>query len=135
MNILSENLKRFRLEKNFTQEEVAGILNVNPQTVSRWECGTTMPDVMLLPQIAEICAKLEKYDEALELYAKAGELGTDFHDEIEGIAFCYEKMGEYEKELAQWLKLQKLYKSEGYEYEAEIYSERIEELKRLLGNN
>ncbi len=54
MNILSENLKRFRLEKNLTQEDMAGILNVNPQTVSRWECGTTMPDVLLLPVISEI---------------------------------------------------------------------------------
>lgn len=303
MNILSENLKRFRLEKNYTQEDVANILNVNPQTISRWECGTTMPDVLLLPQIseiygitiddlyrkssiayknyaqrlaavyeltrspedflrallefekleksgemttldkfnyafifyamlfyckdnalkwydsaiadgpendphsysrcrslkafllgefgqgkqlleeqqaktdeksdvwewnhlielyqmeeqyeeaykhfqkaisihkadwrlyfrgAEICVELKKYDEALDLYAKAGEIGTDFHDEMEGIAWCYQKMGEYEKALAQWRKLQKLYISEGYEYEAEIYSDHIEELKDLL---
>lgn len=36
--VLCENLKKFCLAKNFTQEQVADILNVNIQTVSRWEC-------------------------------------------------------------------------------------------------
>lgn len=52
--IFSENLKKFRLAKKYTQEQVADILNVNSQTVSRWECGTTLPDVMMLPQIAKL---------------------------------------------------------------------------------
>ncbi len=52
--VLCENLKKFRLAKNFTQEQVADILNVNTQTVSRWECGTTLPDVLSLPVLAGI---------------------------------------------------------------------------------
>ncbi len=48
------NLKRFRLAKAYTQEQVADKLGVTAQTVSRWECGTTLPDVMLLPSIAEL---------------------------------------------------------------------------------
>lgn len=52
MTIFSKNLKRFRLEKKLTQEQAASRLGVSTQSVSRWECGTTLPDVTLLPQIA-----------------------------------------------------------------------------------
>ena len=52
--IFCENLKKFRLSKNYTQEQVANHLNVNVQTVSRWECGTTLPDVLTLPVLARL---------------------------------------------------------------------------------
>ncbi len=50
----SRNLRRLRLSKNLTQEQVASSLGVSPQSVSRWECGTTLPDVTMLPAIAEL---------------------------------------------------------------------------------
>ena len=50
----SDNLRRLRLEKQLTQEQAAEILGVSPQSVSRWECGNTYPDVMLLPRIARL---------------------------------------------------------------------------------
>ena len=53
-NIFTENLKKFRLAKGFTQEQAADKLNVNAQTVSRWECGTTLPDVLVLPELARL---------------------------------------------------------------------------------
>lgn len=49
----ADNLKRLRLEKGYTQEKLAKKLDVTPQTVSRWECGTSLPDVMLLPVLAQ----------------------------------------------------------------------------------
>ncbi|MBR2414032.1 MAG: helix-turn-helix domain-containing protein [Clostridia bacterium] len=52
--LLCENLKRLRMAKNMTQEQVAETLSVNPQTVSRWECGTTLPDVLTLPLLAKL---------------------------------------------------------------------------------
>ena len=51
--VFSENMKKFRLAKKYTQEDVAEKLSVTAQTVSRWECGTTLPDVLLLPEIAK----------------------------------------------------------------------------------
>lgn len=50
----SRNLRRLRQEKKLTQEQLANILGVSVQSVSRWECGNTLPDVMLLPEIARL---------------------------------------------------------------------------------
>ncbi len=50
----SKNLRRLRLAKKLTQEQVAGILGVSAQSVSRWECATTYPDVTMLPSIAQL---------------------------------------------------------------------------------
>lgn len=52
--LFSRNLRRLRLEKNLTQEQLANILGVSIQSISRWECGNTMPDIMLLPEIARL---------------------------------------------------------------------------------
>lgn len=54
MTAFCKNLKRFRMAKNLTQEQAAQALGVSAQSVSRWECGTTLPDVTMLPAIAEL---------------------------------------------------------------------------------
>ena len=54
IELFSQNLRRLRLEKNLTQEQLASILGVSVQSISRWECGNTLPDVMLLPVIARL---------------------------------------------------------------------------------
>ena len=53
-NNFGNNLKRLRLSKHYTQEQAAQLLNISPKSLSRWECGATMPDVMILPEIAKI---------------------------------------------------------------------------------
>lgn len=53
-SIFANNLKKLRLQKKLTQEQVAEFLGVGSQTISRWECNTTYPDVMLLPEIAKL---------------------------------------------------------------------------------
>lgn len=54
MLYLSENIRRYRLLKNLTQEDVAAYLNVTPQSVSKWERGETYPDITLLPALANV---------------------------------------------------------------------------------
>jgi len=49
---INEKLKQFRKEHDLTQEQLANIFNVSPQSVSRWETGATYPDMELLPSIA-----------------------------------------------------------------------------------
>jgi len=54
MLFLSDNLKRYRLQKNLTQEDVAEYLNVTPQSVSKWEHNESYPDITFLPALANI---------------------------------------------------------------------------------
>ena len=54
MTVFTKNLNRFRVAKNMTQEQAAEALGVSTQTVSRWECNTTLPDVTVLPKIAAL---------------------------------------------------------------------------------
>lgn len=51
---LSENLKKYRLLKNLTQEDIAEMLNITPQSVSKWERGESYPDITFLPALANI---------------------------------------------------------------------------------
>ena len=54
MFYLSENLKKYRLLKNLTQEEVAEYLGITSQSVSKWERGESYPDITFLPALANI---------------------------------------------------------------------------------
>ncbi len=49
---LGEKIKSLRKQKNLSQEVLANYLGVSFQAVSKWESGTTMPDVTLIPAIA-----------------------------------------------------------------------------------
>lgn len=54
MEKINERLKLLRRQKKITQEQMAELVGVSPQAVSRWECGVTCPDIASLPRIAEI---------------------------------------------------------------------------------
>ena len=54
MLYLPENLKKYRIKKNLTQEEVAEFLGITPQSVSKWERGESYPDITFLPALANI---------------------------------------------------------------------------------
>ncbi len=49
---LGEKIKRLRSQRELTQEQLADILGVSAQAVSRWENDSTYPDITLLPTIA-----------------------------------------------------------------------------------
>lgn len=54
MLYLAENLKKYRIEKNLTQEELAAYLGVTPQSISKWERSECYPDITFLPALANI---------------------------------------------------------------------------------
>ncbi len=51
---LGYNIRKYRKENGFTQESLAEYLGVSYQAVSRWENGTTYPDMELVPVMARL---------------------------------------------------------------------------------
>lgn len=51
---LAENIARLRKERGMTQEALAELVGVSPQTISKWENAITWPDVALLPILADV---------------------------------------------------------------------------------
>ena len=51
---VGENIRRLRRAADMTQEQLADKLGVAYQSVSRWENGTTYPDIEFLPSLAGI---------------------------------------------------------------------------------
>ena len=49
---IAASIRRHRLEKHLTQEQLAEALHITPQAVSRWECGSAIPDVLTLIRMA-----------------------------------------------------------------------------------
>ena len=48
----SENISRLRHERKITQEQLADFVGVTKASVSKWENGQSIPDVMMLPSLA-----------------------------------------------------------------------------------
>ena len=84
---IGENIRRLRRSADMTQEQLADKLGVAYQSVSRWENGTTYPDMELLPALSSIFGVtvdellgmeesrkkdrvIDRYDEYYELCAK-----------------------------------------------------------------
>jgi len=52
-NVIGINVKKLRSEQEVTQQQLADTLSVSFQAVSKWENGTTAPDVGTIPEIAD----------------------------------------------------------------------------------
>ena len=50
---LGNNIKKFRHDLGIPQEELAGILSVTGQAVSKWESGAGLPDVTQIVPLAQ----------------------------------------------------------------------------------
>lgn len=54
MKSFAQNLIQLRRQYNMTQEQLANKLNISSQAVSKWETGQSLPDIIMLPKIADI---------------------------------------------------------------------------------
>lgn len=65
---IGTNIKRLRLAKGLTQEQLAELLTISTAAVSKWEAKNTYPDITMLFPLAEIFGvsvdELLGYDEA-----------------------------------------------------------------------
>lgn len=51
---LADKILELRKKKGLSQEELAEVLNVSRQTISRWEVGTALPDAINLVQLSKV---------------------------------------------------------------------------------
>lgn len=52
MSVIGQQIKKYRMAKGITQEQLGQLVGVTTQAVSKWECGGT-PDAELLPSLSE----------------------------------------------------------------------------------
>lgn len=132
MTAFCKNLKRLRLAKHLTQEQAAAALGVSPQSISRWECGTTLPDVTMLPTIARLyCVTID------DLYR---ETSVAYDNYAQRLGSVFEATKAPEDFLAAEMEYRKLLKSGDYtledlrlygilhQYMMEVSMEKAEEL-------
>lgn len=92
---MGEKIKALRKQKSISQEVLAQVLGVSFQAVSKWETGTCMPDVTMIPAIAgffEVSTDelfdfnlIEQENRVMDIVAKAAELRDEQADEAEAI--------------------------------------------------
>ena len=88
---LSENLRKYRIIKNLTQEDVAEYLGITAQSVSKWERGESYPDITFLPALANI------FETSIDLLIgmdtiRAEETRLNIHNK----AVAYQRHGDYD---------------------------------------
>ena len=72
--VIAKNIAALRTARGMTQIELAEKLNYSDKAVSKWERGESIPDVLVLKQIADMHGVTVDY------------LLTDVHEEQEPIA-------------------------------------------------
>lgn len=52
--MINKQIKVLRSNHNYTQEDLAEKLNVSRQTISKWELGTSEPDLNMVIRLSEL---------------------------------------------------------------------------------
>ena len=53
-DVIGANIARLRKEKNMTQDQLANLMGISFQAVSKWENGLSSPDVSNFPMLADV---------------------------------------------------------------------------------
>ncbi len=78
-----QTIKKLRLDANMTQEHLAELLSISPQAVSRWETNLAMPDISLLPPLANLFQVTTDFLLGMDTYQKdirKAEFDKAFHE-------------------------------------------------------
>ncbi len=51
---IGSRIAKFRKEKSMTQEDLANLMGVSSQAVSKWENDVSCPDIALIPKLCEV---------------------------------------------------------------------------------
>jgi len=92
-----KNIKKFRLLKKLTQDELADLLNTTSKSISRWESDITYPDISMLPNIANIFEITVDELLGVELIKQ-----DDYINSLLKKAYEYQINNDYQSELKLW---------------------------------
>ena len=109
-----QNIKNLRHNAEMTQERLAELLSISPQAVSRWETDIAMPDISLLPPLANLFGvttdfllgmdtyqkdlRKAEFDKAFERYWECGDKEKNYQIALQAATEYPGKM-----EYVQWL--------------------------------
>lgn len=51
--IIAKNIQKLRIEREMTQQQLAEVLNYSDKTISKWERGESLPDIIILKQLSD----------------------------------------------------------------------------------
>ena len=87
-----ETIKKLRKNKDMTQEQLAEYLNISTQAVSRWETNASLPDITLIPALANIFDVTSDVLLGIDITAKEKRI-QEILDEV----WEYSKKGQHKK--------------------------------------
>ncbi|MCI8371401.1 MAG: helix-turn-helix transcriptional regulator [Lachnospiraceae bacterium] len=109
-----QTIRTQRRQADLTQEQLAQLLNISPQAVSRWETDMAMPDISLLPPLASLFKVTTDYLLGVDDYqreARRAEINEEFQeywkkeDKEKNYHAALQAVAEYPGEMAylEWL--------------------------------
>ena len=108
---IGDKIKALRKAQDITQEKLAAYLNISYQAISKWENGTALPDITLVPQIANffgvsadelLCMKEMDETEELKEYEKIYRENNRLGKMLDNIVLSREVLAKYPRNY-QWM--------------------------------
>lgn len=108
---IGDKIKTLRKKQDITQEKLAAYLNISYQAVSKWENGTALPDITLVPQIANffgvsadelLCMKETEETEELKKYEEIYRENNRLGKMLDNIVLSREVLAKYPRNY-QWM--------------------------------
>lgn len=130
---IADSIRHLRQSIGLTQEQLAERLGVSYQSVSRWEGGSSYPDIELIPEIAaffevttDVLMGVEKATMEKKLADDKKHLRNhDFESAEERLAFIEDMHARYPHDADTMIHLI---------YALSAYPKRLEDMKRLIGD-
>ena len=129
---LGKKIRSLRLRAGLTQEQLAEKLSIGPQSVSKWENLASMPDITLLPAIAEIFGvtiddlfdlsteqRLNRIENRMDI---EGELMPDVFTEYEEFLKSLLQDGQYKKRATELISYLYWHRMNAYAKKVSVYA-------------
>ena len=100
---IGNNIKTYRKNKGFTQEELADLLNVTPQAVSKWESESGLPDTSMLIPLAQVLGVSTDAILGYDSLSENGELISRVRETVNGMKHSDDGRAEKALKISEYL--------------------------------